>query len=157
MGDKIIPDGTYVVMGAGGQLAMPTQRMGPGNIMLLQPDRSDKAQQWAVKFSSDGYTLQNVATRSYLGSDTDPDGPAVVLNGAAKPVNWVLADGPDGDPDSYLLISATSGGGLMLAPSPLRIFPPQLAILPPRTQYPYEWTFAKVGLSAPGPRETSAA
>jgi hypothetical protein len=153
MGDKIIPDGTYVVMGAGGQLAMLTKSTGSGSIMLVQPDRSDKTQQWAVKFSSGSYTLQNVATRSYLGNDDDPGSPAMTLSGAEKPVGWELADGPDGDPNSYLLTSAASSGALMLAPSPLPLFPPQLAILPPRREYPYEWIFAKVGLSAAGPRE----
>lgn len=145
MDDKIIPDGTYVVMGAGGQVTMPTQRMGPGSIMLLPPDPSDKTQQWAVRSSSDSYTLQNVATGSYLGSEEDSGGPVMVLNGSGRPVNWVLVDGPDGEANSFILIPADSGGGLVLAPSLLRIYPPQLAILPRQESYPFEWTFAQVG------------
>lgn len=145
MDGKIIPDGIYAVMGAGGQLTMPTQRMGPGSIMLLPPEPSDETQQWDVKSSSNGYTLQNVATGSYLGSDGDLDSPVMVLNGSGEPVPWVFIDGPDGDPNSYILLSAASGGNLVLAPSLLRIYPPQLAILPRQASYPFEWTFAKVG------------
>jgi hypothetical protein len=145
MGDNIIPDGTYTLMGPGGQLTMPTQRMGPGSIILLPPNGSDETQQWAVKSNSDSYTLRNVATGSYLGSDEDSNGPVMILNGTKKPVNWLLAGGPDDDPNSYILASADSGGGLVLAPSLLRIYPPQLAILPQYQTYPFEWTFAKVG------------
>jgi Ricin-type beta-trefoil lectin domain-like len=147
MGDKIISDGTYTLMGPGGQLTMPAQRMGPGSIIILPPSPSDKAQQWAVKSDSDGYrySLQNVATGSYLGSDDNGSGPVMVLNGAQKPVNWVFAEGPDDDPNSFILLSIDSGGGMVLAPSPLRIYPPQLAIRPQFDGYPFEWTFAQVG------------
>ncbi len=141
-----IPDGIYAVMGAGGRLAMPTEQMGPGNIALLPPaSPGDKTQQWDVRSGADSCTLRNVATGAYLGSDRDLDGPIMMLSGSDKPVPWVFIDGPDGDPDSYLLLAAASGGNLVLAPSLLRIYPPPLAVLPRQASYPFAWTFAKVG------------
>lgn len=67
MSDQVIPDGTYTVMGPGGQLTMPG---GMGVVVL--PPGGGSTQQWAVAFGSGTYTLQNVATSLYLGTTATP-------------------------------------------------------------------------------------
>jgi hypothetical protein len=138
MGDQVIPDGIYTVMGPGGQLTMP------GMGVVLLPPHDDGTQQWTVESDSGNYTVQNVATRLYLGNDGDPDQEAMQVRGTRQPVPWQLSAGPDDDPNTYMLTSAASSDGLVLSMSLLRIYPPQLAILPPGRYYTTEWAFTPV-------------
>jgi len=140
MSDQVIPDGSYTVMGPGGQLTMPGGGMG----VVLLPPEGDDTQQWTVKSGSGTYTLQNVATSLYLGNDGDPNQTAMMVKGTSRPFTWQLSAGPDDDPSTYVLTSAASTDGLVLSPSLLRIFPPQLAVLEPGTFYTVEWTFNPV-------------
>ncbi len=140
MGDQVIRDGIYTVMGPGGQLTtMPDM-----GVVLLPPQDDRTQQQWTVAFTSGNYTVRNAATGLYLGNDGDPDQEAMQVRGTRRPVPWQLSAGPDDDPRTYLLTSAASHMGLMLGMSLLRIFPPQLAILAPGRYYTTEWAFTPV-------------
>ena len=55
MSDQVIPNGTYTVMGPGGELTADGR-----SIVLLRPE-GDETQQWEMRFDSGTYTLQNVA------------------------------------------------------------------------------------------------
>jgi len=138
MSDQLVPDGTYTIMGPGGQLSHQ------GNIVLLQPE-GDSTQQWNVAFDSGFYTLRNVDSGMYLGNNGDPDQTAMMVNGTSQPFTWKISTGADQDPDTYLLTSAASPSGLALTTSLLRIWPPQTALLEP-TAFggAVEWTFTPV-------------
>jgi hypothetical protein len=139
MSDQVIPNGTYTVMGPGGALTASDR-----SIVLLEPE-GDKTQQWEVRFDSGTYTLRNVATSVYLGNDGDPNEIAMMVKGARQPYTWELSTGNDDDENTFVLTSAASQDGLVLSYSILRIFPPQVAIVPPnqfgRT---VEWTLTSV-------------
>ena len=137
MSDQIIPAGTYTVMGPGGALTADFDA-----IVLLGPT-GEKNQQWEVQFDSGTYTLRNVANGVYLGNDGDPNDTAMMVKGARQPYTWKLSTGMDGDEETILLTSAASQDGLVLTRSALRIFPPQLAILPPgQFGPPAEWVLS---------------
>lgn len=140
MGEQVIPDGIYTVMGPGGLLTMPD---GPqGGVVLLGPG-DDDSQRWNVAFNAGHYTLRNVATGSYLGNDGDPNQPAMQVRGTVQPYTWDLSQGPDEREETYILTSAASSDGLILSLSLLRIFPPQVAILEPGRFGPQvEWELA---------------
>jgi len=59
MSDQVIPDGSYTVMGPGGQITME----GPDVVLL--PPQGNPTQQWNVAFDSGTYTLRNVASGRY--------------------------------------------------------------------------------------------
>ena len=137
MGEKVIPEGTYTVMGPGGQLT----DVGNG-LVLMQPGAGlTGTQAWDVAFSGGKYTLQNRATRRYLGNEGDPDLVTWRVSGCDSPFGWYLVHGNDEDPNTCLMTSAQSRERLRLAPSILRIWPPQIAIAPPSAQFDFEWTF----------------
>ncbi|HZS22018.1 MAG TPA: RICIN domain-containing protein [Pseudonocardiaceae bacterium] len=139
MGDQLVPDGTYTVMGPGGMLTDLD-----GAIVVFQPGE-EKNQQWEVKFDSGTYTLRNMATGAYLGNDGDPNQGALQVKGTRQPYTWKLSTGNDDSEETLLLTSAASQDGLVLTNSPLRIYPPQLAILPPdKFGPPAEWVLARV-------------
>ena len=139
MGDQLVPNGTYTVMGPGGMLTDDD-----GAIVLSEP-RKDKNQQWEVKFDSGTYTLQNMATGAYLGNDGDPNQGALQVKGTRQPYTWKLSTGNDHSEETLLLTSAASQDGLALTNSPLRIYPPQLTILSPdRFGPPAEWVLTSV-------------
>jgi hypothetical protein len=54
-----------------------------------------------------------------------------------------LSEGDDDDERTHILTSTASSDGLVLTLSLLRIFPPRVAILPPRYR-PFEWAFDRV-------------
>lgn len=60
MSDQLLPDGTYTVMGPGGQISMGGDFPG----VALLPPSGDQAQQWKVAFDSGTYTLRSVASGS---------------------------------------------------------------------------------------------
>jgi hypothetical protein len=137
VGDKVIPEGTYTVMGPGGQLT----DLGSG-LVLLQPGASPSGTQvWDVAFDVGHYTLRNLATQRFLGNEGDPNLVAWRVSGFDKPFGWYLVQGGDDDPNTCLLTSAQSVERLRLAPSILRIWPPQVAIAPASPQFDFEWTF----------------
>ena len=84
MGDQLVSNGTYTVMGPGGMLTD-----GDGAIVLLEP-RKDKNQQWEVKFDSGTYILRNMASGAYLGNDGDPNEIAMQVKGSRQPYTWKL-------------------------------------------------------------------
>ena len=139
MSDQLIPDGTYNVRGPGGQLTMDSAFPG---VAMLPPD-GESTQQWNVASESGGYTLRSVASGLYLGSDGDPNQPAMTVRGTKQPFAWKLSTGQDADETTFVLTSASSDG-LVLSMSLLRIFPPLVAILPPRDYSTVEWAFARV-------------
>ena len=140
MTDQLIPEGTYTVMGPGGQLTM---RGGPG-VSVWQPE-GDPTQQWNVAFDSGAYTLRNVASGSYLGNDGNPNEVAMMVKGTSRPFAWTLSTGYDDDENTYVLTSVASSDGLVLAMSFLRIFPPLVAILSPNADgRTVEWAFSPV-------------
>lgn len=141
MPDEPIASGTYTLRGPGGQLA----HLGvEGPIVIVEP-ADTKHQQWAVAPGSSGnYALRNVATGIYLGHEGEADAPAMMIKGSKQPFTWQLGQGPDEDPDTYVLISAASEAGLTLTFSLLRIFPPHAAILPRSEYRDPEWTFRPV-------------
>ncbi len=102
MGDQLVPNGTYTVMGPGGMLTD-----GDGAIVLLDP-RKDKNQQWEVKFDSGTYILRNMASGAYLGNDGDPNEIAMQVKGSRQPYTWKLSTGNDDSEETLLLTSAVS-------------------------------------------------
>lgn len=132
MTDQLIPDGTYRVRGPGGVL---TANRGPG-VSIWEGD-GDPGQTWVVAFDSGTYTVLSAASGLYLGTDDDSDAPAMTVRGTQQPYPWSLSTGEDDDETTYIL---TSAAGLVLSMSLLRIFPPLVAILPPRG-YTVEWAF----------------
>jgi|HubBroStandDraft_6_1064221.scaffolds.fasta_scaffold392781_2 hypothetical protein len=137
MASKTIASGVYTIMGPGGQLTDDGR-----GLVLLQPGFGPpQTQQWKVEAGSDTYTLRNLATGRYIGTDNSPDQPSWMLPGTSQPFPWTLTDGPDGDPTTFLIGPAASGHGLRLAPSILRIWPPQVALAPPAPQFDFEWSF----------------
>jgi hypothetical protein len=135
MGTQVIPSGVYAIMGPGGQLAADMDR-----ITLQQPS-GDPTQRWQVGFGTGSYTMRNIGTGTYLGTDGPADEPTWVLPGASRPFGWTIQDGPDGDPDTYLITPAAAPDQLRLAPSILRIWPPMVALAPPVSAFDFEWTF----------------
>jgi hypothetical protein len=135
MGTQVIPNGIYAIMGPGGQLTADS-----GRITLQQPD-DDPTQTWQVSFADGNYTMRNVGTGTYLGTDGPVDQPSWILPGASRPFGWTISEGPDGDPDTYLVSPSAMPGGLRLAPSILRIWPPMVALAPPSPAFDFEWTF----------------
>jgi hypothetical protein len=135
MGTQVIPTGVYAIMGPGGQLTADM-----GRITLQQPG-DDPRQLWQVDFADDNYTMRNIGTGTYLGTDEPVDQPSWILPGASQPFGWTMMDGPDGDPDTYFISPSARPGGLRLAPSILRIWPPMVALAPPAPQFDFEWTF----------------
>ena len=127
MTDQAIPDGTYRIMGPGGQLTMDSSFPG---VAVLQPE-DDPTQQWDVAFDSGTYTLRSVASSSFLGTDGDPDETSMMVKGTSQSFAWKLSTGYDNDENTYVLTSAASSNGLVLAMSLLRIFPPLVAITQP--------------------------
>lgn len=136
MGDQLIPDGTYRVRGPGGQL---TANRGPG-VSMWPPD-GDQSQTWMVAFDAGVYTLRNVASGLYLGTDEDPDAPSMIVRGTGQPFTWDVSTGEDDDETTYVL---TSAAGLVLSMSLLRIFPPMVAILPRGGYRTVEWAFDRL-------------
>ena len=134
MSDELVPDGTYNVRGPGGHLTMGDF---PGVAML--PPEPGPSQQWEVACDSGLYTLRSVATQKYLGSDGDPDEPAMTVPGTSEPFTWRLSTGRDDDETTYILTSAASTYRLILTMSLLRIWPPLVAILPPDKFSVVEW------------------
>ncbi|MFD1938737.1 MULTISPECIES: RICIN domain-containing protein [Nonomuraea] len=133
-----IPNGIYTIMGPGGQLT----HQGPdAPILLLQRD-GNPTQKWEVSSESDAYTLRNVVSGLYLGSDRDPNQADMMIRGSKQPFTWQVSQGPDEEPDTYLLASAASSDSFFLAPSLLRIWPPHVAILPSGGYTP-EWLFSR--------------
>jgi hypothetical protein len=139
MSDQLIPDGTYTVMGPGGQLTMDSAFVG---VAMWQPE-GKPTQQWKVACKSGTYTLRNVASDLYLGNDGDPNAPAMVVKGTKQAFGWKLSTGDDSREETLVLTSAASSEGLVLTMSLLRIFPPLVAILQPRS-YDVEWVFEPV-------------
>jgi ricin-type beta-trefoil lectin protein len=140
MSDQLIPDGTYHVRGPGGQMTMAE---GFPGVAMLPPD-GESTQQWKVASASGGYTLRSVTSGLYLGSDGDPNQPAMIVKGTKQAFIWNLSTGEDSDETTYVLTSAASSDGLVLSMSLLRIFPPLVAILPPRSYSTVEWAFDPV-------------
>jgi hypothetical protein len=139
MSDQVIPNGTYTVMGPGGELTADGR-----SIVLLRPE-GDETQQWEMRFDSGTYTLRNVANGVYLGNDGDPNETAMMVKGTRQPYTWQLSTGTDDDENTFVLTSAASQDGLVLSYSLLRIFPPQLAIIEPgRYGQTVEWTLTSV-------------
>jgi len=110
---------------------------------MWQPE-DDPTQHWEVACESGAYTLRNLDSHLYLGNDGDPDEPAMTIRGTGRPFTWKLSSGHDSDETTYVLTSAASEGGLVLSMSLLRIFPPLVAILPPRDYSTVEWAFDPV-------------
>lgn len=138
MSDHVIPNGTYTVVGPGGQLTMNSSFPG---VAVLQPE-SNPTQQWNVAFDSGTYTLRSAASGLYLGNDGDPNEPSMIVKGTEQPFAWKLSTGYDSDEKTYILTSAASSEGLVLTMSLLRIFPPLVAILEPSRTV--EWAFNPV-------------
>ena len=137
---KVIPEGIYTVMGPGGQLT----DLGRG-LVLLRPGASPPGTQvWDVAFDAGQYTLRNQATRRFLGNDGDPNLVAWRVRGCDTPFGWYLVRGDDDEPNTCLMTSAQSAERFRLAPSILRIWPPQVAIAPASAQFDFEWTFQPV-------------
>ncbi|HUC55997.1 MAG TPA: hypothetical protein VMA95_01240 [Streptosporangiaceae bacterium] len=137
MVEKIIKEGTYTVMGPGGQLT----DLGQG-LVLLRPGASPSGTQvWDVAFEAGSYTLRNRATRRFLGNEGDPNLVAWRVSGCDSPFGWYLRPGDDAYPNTCMMTSAKSTERLRLAPSILRIWPPQVAIAPATAQFDFEWTF----------------
>ena len=140
MSDQVIPDGTYTVMGPGGQLTMDGSF--PGVAVL--PPEDKPTQQWNVAFDSGTYTLRSVASDLYLGNDGNPNESSMMVKGTGQPFAWKLSTGYDSDEETYILTSAASSKGLVLTMSLLRIFPPLVAILEPNSYRTVEWAFNPV-------------
>lgn len=139
MSNRPFPDGRYAIMGPGGQLTDDSNA-----ICLLPPGGSPK-QRWTVTYTpgNDSYTIQNVGTQRYLA--LPPGQPtSMMFSGAPVPGGWRPTQGPDPDPRTFLLTSADSAAGPILALSVLRIYPPRAAILPPTRNFVVEWRFQPV-------------
>ncbi|MCA1680967.1 MAG: RICIN domain-containing protein, partial [Actinobacteria bacterium] len=126
--------------GLGGQLTMDSSFPG---VAMWRPE-GKPTQQWNVACDSGAYTLRSVASELYLGSDGDPNEPAMIVKGTAQPFAWKLSTGDDADETTYVLTSAASSEGLVLSMSLLRIFPPLVAILSPNSYSTVEWAFDSV-------------
>ncbi len=68
----------------------------------------------------------------------------MMIRGTEQPFAWKLSTGDDSDETTYILTSAASSKGLMLAMSFLRIFPPLVAIFDPGDYRTVEWAFNPV-------------
>jgi hypothetical protein len=104
-------------------------------IRLFPPD--GPAQLWQVQRTDNGTcTIRNVDTKLYVGFDGDPD-PWEPARGYPEQRKWGLAEGEE--PGTFTL--AVPGAELRLAQSPLRIFPPFIALMPPGSPFDQAWTF----------------
>jgi hypothetical protein len=112
---------------------------------VILPPEGERNQQWALESAGPGtYSLRNIATGFHLGDEGDLNEPAMSLRGSKQAFQWKLGQGPDDDPNTFVLISADSSEGLALSYSLLRISPPHVAILPPYDYRAPEWTFRPV-------------
>ncbi len=68
----------------------------------------------------------------------------MMIRGTEQPFAWKLSTGDDSDETTYILTSAASSKGLMLAMSLIRIYPPLVAILKPNSYSTVEWAFNPV-------------
>lgn len=135
MASQVIPNGIYGIMGPGGQLSM-----GPGMVALMEPGMGP-AQQWNVTFSNGSYTLRNVQTGQYLGSDRQPGEIDWMLQGCDAPFTWTLTQGPDDDDNTFFVNSAAAPDRLRLTPSIIRVWPPRVALGPQDPAFDFEWAF----------------
>jgi hypothetical protein len=139
MGKQVIPDGVYSIMGPGGQLTASG-----GRITMQEPGSAPPPLQlWEADFDKGSYTLRSIGMPLFVGTDGDPNEPNPWLTGSRRPFAWTLADGPDGDPNTFRVTSAGSDDNLQLVPSPLRMWPPMAGLLPGLPMY--EWAFTPAG------------
>ena len=144
MSQQLVANGRYRI-----QTAFRRENLGEQSAeapLTLLPEEGDNFT-WEVAFDgTDSYTLRNVKTGSYLGDDEAPQtGPVAALKGASKPFFWKIEPAPD-DEETFTLSPKGSNGTTRLAFSPLRIYPPAVAWLPPSVGYrPDElWRLVKV-------------
>jgi hypothetical protein len=134
-----LPDGMY-------QISLPPENLlsaldlKPGApLRLLHPD-PDVRQQWQVhRTSNDTYTIRESTTGLYVNFEGDPD-PNEPARGHPEPREWQLTAGEA--PETFLI--SVPGTELRLAQSPLRIFPPFVALAPPFMPEYQTWTFRSV-------------
>jgi hypothetical protein len=108
--------------------------------LRLLPLDPDFRQQWQVhRTDNDTYTIREVTTGLYVGFEGDPD-PNEPARGYPEPREWQLTAGEA--PDTFLI--GVPGTELRLAQSPLRIFPPFVALTPPFIPEYQTWTFRSV-------------
>ena len=88
------------------------------------------------------FTVRNVETGIYLGNDSAQTEPAMELRGVTTPFAWNIERGPE--PETFILSPSGSNGQMQLAPSPLRIYPPRVAWLPPEMGGYAFWRLVKV-------------
>jgi hypothetical protein len=134
-----LPDGMY-------QISLPRESLlsaldlEPGAPLRLLPPESDVRQQWQVhRTDSDTYTIREGNTGLYVGFEGDPD-PNEPARGYPEPREWQLTAGEA--PDTFLI--RVPGTDLRLDQSPLRIFPPFVALAPPSSPDYQTWTFRSV-------------
>ena len=112
----------------------------PGAPLRLLPPDPDVRQQWQVhRTDNDTYTIREGTTGLYVGFEGDPD-PNEPARGYPEPREWQLTAGEA--PDTFLI--GVPGTELRLAQSPLRIFPPFVALTPPFIPEYQTWTFRSV-------------
>ncbi|PWI08380.1 hypothetical protein DIZ27_23375 [Streptomyces sp. NWU339] len=141
--DQLISAGTFTLLGPGGHLAHVAHVGERRPIVVLPPDGT-RQQQWEVRPESGTYTLRNVATGYYLGHDDDPNEPAMRIMGSKQPYRWRTGQGPDEDPNTYLLSPDASNDRLVLTHSLLRLYPLHAAILPSSRYHDPEWSFRPI-------------
>ena len=111
--------------------------------LVLSPEQGDGAK-WTVTFDgTDSYTLRNVATGLYLGSDSDVSRMAPLLRGAAAPFPWRIERSVNGPEGTFTLSPRDSKGQMWLAPSIVMAFPPPVAWQPAHLG-PHFWRLVKV-------------
>ena len=109
-------------------------------LRLLPPDWEAR-QQWQVhRTDNDTYTIREGNTGLYVGFEGDPD-PYEAARGYPKAREWQLTAGEV--PNTIII--GVPGTELRLAESPLRIYPPFVALTTPSSpDYHQTWTFRSV-------------
>jgi hypothetical protein len=140
----ILSDGMYEISLPGERILSAQSTAEGAPLRLLEP-HPDVMQQWQVhRTDNDTYTIRYGKIREgdpelYVGFEGDPD-PDEPARGDPEPREWQLTVGEA--PDTFII--GVPGTELRLAQSPLRIFPPFVALSPPFIPDYQTWIFRSV-------------
>lgn len=142
MSNQLLANGRYTIRPKDSQT---TRVVTVGYPAILPNDEGPREDAWNVNYvdspyvDSSYYTLSNAAGR-YLGSEADPTAPTMALDGVSAPFPWEIKSAGEG---VYTLSPRGSNGALLLSISPLKIYPPRVALLP-AGQGPQHWRLTKI-------------
>ena len=141
MSDQLIANGQYKIQVGYGADAVTAEK--DGRHLMVLPETGNGGDSWDVTFDgTDSYTLRNVTTGIYLGGKSDPTRMAPILEGVSEPFAWKIERGEM--PETFTLSPRKSNGAMRLGRSPLLIYPPPAAWMPPSGDPSQNWRLVSV-------------